>query len=208
MLEGADEWFDSFRVAHDSRWSLGLPDRRGILRYMDDVSSRVLERLRASVEASPRESYLALLCTLHEDMHGEALTYTRQTLEYRAPQLGTAAPPEAGSLEGDVEVAGADYPLGAPLSAPFVFDNEKWEHPVRVEPFASRAPRSRTATTPLSSTTAATFAASSGPSKAGTSGSRAGFAIPSTGSAGATTAGWAARSTGCRLSRPTPPSCT
>jgi iron(II)-dependent oxidoreductase len=34
-----------------------------------------------------------------------------------------------------VEVQGGEFLLGAAREAPFVFDNEKWAHPVRVKPF-------------------------------------------------------------------------
>src|SRR5687768_17661482 len=39
------------------------------------------------------------------------------------------------SLAGDVEVAGGVYELGADPAEPFVFDNEKWAHPVPVASF-------------------------------------------------------------------------
>ena len=35
----------------------------------------------------------------------------------------------------DVEVPGRTFLLGAAPDAPFVFDNEKWAHPVEVAPF-------------------------------------------------------------------------
>ena len=46
-----------------------------------------------------------------------------------------------GPLEGDAEVPGGDFMLGATEGTGFVFDNEKWAHPVQVSPFEiSRAP--------------------------------------------------------------------
>jgi iron(II)-dependent oxidoreductase len=75
-------------------------------------------------------------------MHGEALTYMRQTLSYPAPKLGS--PPAAlgsGPLPGDVVIPGGTFYLGATPDQPFVFDNEKWAHPVEVAPFRiARAP--------------------------------------------------------------------
>src|SRR5262245_23132843 len=48
---------------------------------------------------------------------------------------------ESGSLPGDVQVPGGVFQLGAAPGEPFVFDNEKWAHPVEVKPFAmARAP--------------------------------------------------------------------
>ena len=141
LLRGADELFDSFHVAHDTRWSLPLPSRDETITYMNDVFESFAERL-GSGEANPRETYLALLCTLHEDMHGEALTHTRQALEYPAPRLG-ASPAAAGEgdLPGDVEIRGGRFQLGASKDASFLFDNEKWGHPVEVQDFRiARAP--------------------------------------------------------------------
>src|SRR5262249_26257610 len=50
-----------------------------------------------------------------------------------------ARPPVAGL--GDVIVPGGTFLLGATPDEPFVFDNEKWAHPVKLAPFAiARAP--------------------------------------------------------------------
>ena len=45
-------------------------------------------------------------------------------------------PTPSPELAGDVHVPGGTYLLGATPDEPFVFDNEKWAHPVTVEPFA------------------------------------------------------------------------
>ena len=140
LLPQGDALYDSARVAHDTRWDLPLLPRPEVLRYL----ATVLERALA---AEP--GYFHALALAHEDMHGEALLYTRQTLGYTAPALPhppptdprAPAPPAAGPLPGDVEVPGCTFPLGARPAAPFVFDNEKWAHPVAVAPFQiARAP--------------------------------------------------------------------
>src|SRR5262249_38300771 len=41
-----------------------------------------------------------------------------------------------GPWPGDVFVPGGTFLLGATPEEPFVFDNEKWAHPVEVAPFA------------------------------------------------------------------------
>src|SRR5262249_35920658 len=52
------------------------------------------------------------------------------------PSAGTAGP-----LGGDVAVPGGTFRLGAEPGDGFVFDNEKWSHPVELRPFAiARAP--------------------------------------------------------------------
>ena len=140
----ADALYDSAAVPSETRWDLPLPDRRGTLGYLEDVCETVLQRL-SRPELSPEDAYFAMLTVFHEDMHGEAFTYTRQTLSY--PAAPAAAPDSAiehkaaGPLEGDVYLPGGEFLLGAARAEPFVFDNEKWAHPVQVQPFAiARAP--------------------------------------------------------------------
>ncbi|MCH7549307.1 MAG: ergothioneine biosynthesis protein EgtB [Candidatus Krumholzibacteriota bacterium] len=153
LLEGAEELYDSFQVAHADRWALALPDREKTLAYAGTVTGRMIERLETG-EPSPRETYLYLLAVYHEDMHAEAFTWTRQTLAYPAPDYaksraghtiegGAGSIParqgghrrSASGISGDVEVPGSVHMLGAEPSQPFVFDNEKWIHEVEVKPF-------------------------------------------------------------------------
>src|SRR5579872_6019975 len=144
ILPFADSIWDSSAIPHDTRWRLVLPSRPDTLAYMGEVANRVADRVtnRATTDVV---RHFALYTVFHHDMHTEAITYTRHTLGYPAPTLaslpgrpgGTEAPPavpEAGT--GDVEVAGCRYLLGATRSQPFVFDHEKWAHPVEVPGFA------------------------------------------------------------------------
>jgi iron(II)-dependent oxidoreductase len=137
-----DALYDSAAVAHDSRWDLPLPSREVTLSYLAQVEEQVLERL---AQPRPEEVYFTLLAIFHEDMHTEAFTYTRQTLGYCAPRLSGCADSAGADGDapwpGDVPVAGGTCALGADPGEPFVFDNEKWAHPVALRPFAiARAP--------------------------------------------------------------------
>jgi iron(II)-dependent oxidoreductase len=155
----ADALFDSAAVPHDARWDLPLPLRAATLEYMNQVLERILDVVQRGPTAE--EAYFILLSVLHEDMHGEAFMYTRQTLGYSRPRLTVsptrqrgdstiAADPSlarransdtAGPLPGDVHMPGGIFQLGADREEPFVFDNEKWAHPVELCPFAiARAP--------------------------------------------------------------------
>jgi iron(II)-dependent oxidoreductase len=141
LLEQADALYDSFAVAHDTRWDLPLINRQDTLAYMQQVLKRVVDSLAKTQELSQEEFYFHWLPLLHEDMHCEAFAYTRQTLEYPAPLPEvygpkSASPGDGESLPGDVEFAGGSFLLGAPKDLPFVFDNEKWAHPVDIAPFA------------------------------------------------------------------------
>lgn len=135
----ADALWDSAAVAHNTRWSLPLPSRADTLRYARDVLDRVIDRLPAN-ELTEKEAYFHWLVIMHEDMHGEAFTYTRQTLGYAAPTLsgagsgkGVAVP--NGAVSGDGFIPGGDFFLGAAPGEVFVFDNEKWAHRVFVPSF-------------------------------------------------------------------------
>jgi iron(II)-dependent oxidoreductase len=129
----ADRLYDSAAVAHDTRWDLPLPSFDDTKRYAAIVLERIAERLDGH-EPSPDEVYFHTLGALHEDMHGEAFAYTRQTLGYSNP-LPFVSTSRAAPLVGDAAVPGGSFVLGAAHGAPFVFDNEKWGHEVHIEPF-------------------------------------------------------------------------
>lgn len=131
-----DRLYDSITIAHDTRWDLPLPPLTETLAYMDSVLRRLRDHL-AKDAPDARRDYLAQYAVFHEDMHTEAFTYTRQTLGYPAPAIGTPAQPgwQAGGLAGDAEVPGGTFLLGAVPGDGFAFDNEKWAHAVAVAPF-------------------------------------------------------------------------
>jgi iron(II)-dependent oxidoreductase len=141
-----DALYDSAAVAHDSRWTLPLPSWRDTQRYAQEILSALVDRL-ADRELRDDDVYFHSLAILHEDMHAEAFTYTRQTLGYAPPPLASrsmdggdvaegvdiATP---SSVRGDAAVPGGTFMLGATPAAGFAFDNEKWAHPVDLAPFA------------------------------------------------------------------------
>lgn len=144
QLANAEQWFDSASIAHDDRWALALASRERIFDYLKKVQQVMLERLPDSGTASAALSYVYQLTTLHEDMHGEAFIYTRQTLADPPPALvsnNRLKDRSAGALPGDVTIPGGRHRLGSDESVPFRFDNEKPEMEVEVAPFAiARAP--------------------------------------------------------------------
>ena len=140
LIERSDRLWDSSAVAHATRWQLDLPDRAGTFGYMADVLARQEDLLGGTIDEGVR--YFYELAIRHEDMHAEALTYSRQTLAYAPPQeLGDAMRPAEGALPGDVAVPGGTWRLGSTAADGFVFDNEKWAHETALAPFRiSRAP--------------------------------------------------------------------
>jgi len=139
-----DVLYDSAAIEHDARWELRLPQRPEVSDYAERVLAAVLQRLD-QVRAGDDDAYFCRLATFHEDMHGEAFVYTRQTLGYAAPrreagpELATQAEParELGgaACAGDVLLPGGSFVLGARDDEPFVFDNERDAHVVQVAPF-------------------------------------------------------------------------
>ncbi len=146
VLDVADALYDSAKVAHDTRWEIPLLDREATRKYARIVLDHVIERLE-QVELDPEQLYFHRLVLFHEDMHLEAFHMMRQTLGFACPpapaileSLQSERSP-ATSVGGDREIAGGRYELGAPRGAPFVFDNEQWQHEVVLAPFAlARAP--------------------------------------------------------------------
>ena len=140
IREDADAIWDSIAIPHTTRWDLPLPSRDETVAYLCEVRDRVLEVLQSDTQRE-QLSYFVRYTTFHEDMHNEAFTYTRQTLAYPPPIFSDTAGmhtpiPQNSLAAGDAEVPGGTFLLGAAKDEPFVFDNEKWAHPVEIKPFA------------------------------------------------------------------------
>lgn len=142
LVANTDALYDSTAVAHDTRWDLPLLSMPEALGYLHAVEMALIERLLTK-PLSARDAYFYQLAIFHEDMHTEAFLYMRQSLGYPAPKLPDCddAAHDAGPWPGDVVVPGGRLELGATPEDGFVFDNEKWAHPVTVQPFRiARAP--------------------------------------------------------------------
>jgi iron(II)-dependent oxidoreductase len=166
ILANGGALYDSAKVAHETRWDLPLPSKAETLAYMHNVLDQVLDdyvltRAHSGLICSTNDpAYFLSLVLFHEDMHAEAITYTRQTLGYPAPQLtvvdrtqrtGTEdldpkkaceKQPERDRL-GDSLVPSGKFLVGSTEIEGFVFDNEMGAHEVYVQPFSI----SRTAVT-------------------------------------------------------------
>lgn len=166
ILANGDALYDSARVGHETRWDLPLPSKAKTLTYMHDVLDQILDdyflrRVDSSMVRSPNDTaYILSLVLFHEDMHAEAITYTRQTLGYPPPQLDAIDCPRQArtadfdqkrtksstpTMDGssDVFVPGGRFFIGSTQDQPFVFDNEMRAHEIDIQPFSI----SRTAVT-------------------------------------------------------------
>jgi gamma-glutamyl hercynylcysteine S-oxide synthase len=139
FLENADELYDSINIAHHDRWDLPLLSLADTKIYMQQVLDAVINRLINGNDRG-QDIYHTRYAIFHEDMHTEAYTYTRRTLDYPVPVFANTVlnddAYDAGPYDGDVEIKGGEYLLGACKGADFCFDNEKWQHPVDVKSFS------------------------------------------------------------------------
>ena len=144
-LERGDSLYDSIAIEHDRRWDLPIYPLAEILDYMARVEDALIGRLGGGL-ASERDSFLYQFTALHEDMHDEAFGWTRQTLAYPAPSFSPDGPrepyrPASGPHPGDASIPDGAFTMGSTPDDAFLFDNEKWAHPVEVAPFRmARAP--------------------------------------------------------------------
>jgi gamma-glutamyl hercynylcysteine S-oxide synthase len=156
MLADGDALYDSAKVAHKTRWDLPLPSKPETLAYMQNVLDEVTELCETEKDSGQIEgaAYFPSLVLLHEDMHDEAIAYTRQTLGYAKPRFdleGAPSSKQANQIEvestaeilGDAAIPGGVYLVGSAPGPDFVFDNEMDAHEVVISPFAI----SRTAVT-------------------------------------------------------------
>jgi len=134
LLKNSDAYFDSGAVAHDTRWSLDLPDAKSIKNYCQNVLECILKKL-AHTENNDAALYPFRLVLAHEDMHGEAFLYTLQTLGLATP---SALLEDNISIKPATEIhfSGGEILMGSAPDNGFVFDNEKWVHRVIVPPFS------------------------------------------------------------------------
>ncbi len=141
-----DKLYDSARVAHNTRWDLPLPSKQETITYTQRILDRVIEEVGKSPAVDAMrfdDRYFLQLVLLHEDMHCEAITYTRQTLGYSAPHINRSddfsrdvTTKVVTTIDpGDAFIPGGSFKLGSEPDAGFVFDNEQWAHDVTVAPF-------------------------------------------------------------------------
>lgn len=142
IVPNADALYDSARVAHETRWHLPLPGREATRAFLERQLEATLRYMAEDCD-DPKRAYYYHLALFHEDMHGEAAIYARQSLGYPAPAVPQAPPPPRGPPPaGDAVVPAGRYRIGAaPGERAFIFDNEQWAHEMELERFGiARAP--------------------------------------------------------------------
>ena len=130
----ADRWWDSANVPHATRWQLDLPSADNIRAYLLETLESTLELLEKA-DDDDDALYFYRLSLFHEDMHGEALVLTAQTLGLKldAPML-QAFTPAPMALREPLLIPACTWSLGSD-SGGFAFDNERPQHRVSVPEF-------------------------------------------------------------------------
>jgi iron(II)-dependent oxidoreductase len=131
LMARADEWYDSSRVPHRTRWDLPLPPAQATLDFLAATLEQTLQALDGLHTADDQSLYFFRLAVVHEQMHAEAAVYMGHSLGI--PLRESADPPQVAP--------GAELPVGPMrfglgVEAGFAFDNEQPPHEVELPAFA------------------------------------------------------------------------
>ncbi|CAM3634853.1 SUMF1/EgtB/PvdO family nonheme iron enzyme [Polynucleobacter brandtiae] len=136
-LQNADYWFNSSDIAHADRWSIAMPSIDALLEFNAQVVWRTQCLLKQALSAE--DLYFIQLAIFHQDMHNEAFAYMWHTLGYAAPfeRFGKKeVSPSTSPSNAYITFAETTVFAGSRPYSGFIFDNEKWEHPVAVPAFS------------------------------------------------------------------------
>jgi len=137
-LDNADPLLNSAIIPHQERWKHPELTWESVRDYLACELEDTLEALERS---TPAQRYFFQLALFHEDMHGEALLMSLQTLGLPEPRWERRPPlpaprPAKEFVGRDVEFAGGEFEMGSPPGPDFAFDNEKPVCRIAIAPFA------------------------------------------------------------------------
>ena len=152
LLITSDQWFDSAKVQHVTRWDQGLPTRETCLTYAEQTLEQTLALLQADAQ-SGSTLYFYWLVLQHEAMHLEASAYMAQALAIpfnpmwvsdhansttgeiaNASTLAKASANEPRSRQTTTRLPAQSWTLGSAADQ-FCFDNELIARPVALKTF-------------------------------------------------------------------------
>lgn len=129
ILPGADLCFDPNGVGPAARWLLALPDLQTLRQYLFDTLETTLELLETADDDDAL--YFYRLALFREDAVAETLAGLSQEVGFDAGLLPT---PTTLAGRQPLLLPATRWMLGLPRGG-FVFDNEKWAHPVDIPEF-------------------------------------------------------------------------
>jgi ergothioneine biosynthesis protein EgtB len=135
VLALADQWYDSAKVRHETRWDVGYPSNDDCLAYAAQTLEQTLALLHSTSD-DDAALYFYWLVLQHEAMHLEAGVYMAQALSipfetawvYSAPTHRTISQGKTAKLPSQ------DWTLGS-ASDQFCFDNELVARSVALQAF-------------------------------------------------------------------------
>lgn len=142
VLACADQWYDSAKVQHETRWNQGYPSSNSCLSYAAQTLERTLTLLQKTSD-DDAALYFYWLVLQHEAMHLEAGTYMAQALGIPFETTWVSSDiNETKNPTGDGRVFSAKtarvpaqrWTMGSPTDQ-FCFDNELTARTVTLAPF-------------------------------------------------------------------------
>ena len=152
LLITSDQWFDSAKVQHVTRWDQALPARETCLTYAEQTLEQTLALLQAEAQ-SGSTLYFYWLVLQHEAMHLEASAYMAQALAIpfdsvwvsdhansttgeiaNASTLAKAGASQPRSRQTTTRLPAQSWTLGSAADQ-FCFDNELIARPVALKTF-------------------------------------------------------------------------
>ena len=133
-LANADGLFNSSLVSHHKRWGLQIPDLDKLFAYNQATFERTADLLGRPL--SNEQLYFITLSIFHQDMHNEAFAYMWQTLGYPQPFIPSYQSTNSQISACDLAFSSQTRQFGSQSGEGFVFDNEKWAHPIQLEHFS------------------------------------------------------------------------
>jgi EgtB-related family protein len=152
LLITSDQWFDSAKVQHVTRWDQALPARETCLTYAEQTMEQTLALLQVDAE-SGSTLYFYWLVLQHEAMHLEASAYMAQALAIpfdsvwvsdhansttgeiaNASTLAKASASQLRSRKTTARLPTQSWTLGSAADQ-FCFDNELIARPVALKTF-------------------------------------------------------------------------
>ena len=139
ILPQADQWYDSGKVAHSTRWQLPLLAAPACRAYLEQTLAHTLQCL-AQAGTTDAHLYFYRLVLMHEAMHAEAAVYMAQELGVSISPDLIATYDNMTLTFGKISIKKQVYTLGAGTAGHaaaqgFVFDNELAANSLQLDAF-------------------------------------------------------------------------
>lgn len=136
LFNKADQWYDSAKVQHQTRWDQAITSSDACLNYAAQTLEQTLKLLQGETEDSPA-LYFYWLALQHEAMHLEAGAYMAQALAipFELVWVNTGLnSPASESANTTAHLPSQSWTLGSAADQ-FCFDNERIARPVALKTF-------------------------------------------------------------------------